>query len=224
MTDRPILFSAPMIRAILREIEQPGTGKTMTRRLAKDEPRCPRACHGMGADCGVCKIAAPFKREQRLWVRETWGVHSGAGVLCTEAARPNVALPSGGWSPVVFRATTEGYAWGMYGPPKWRPAIHMPRTASRITLTVTGVKVERLHDISEQDAKAEGVPTLVARNQSGNVQLHSSEKMAFALLWDSLNGKREGAAWADNPWVVAVSFRPELRNIDAAPAREAVTA
>lgn len=219
-----ILFSGPMVRAIL------DGRKTQTRRVMRipAEFDAGTAWADPGIGCGgylkalrgggtVERIYPNYQVGDRLWVRETWGVNSGPGVRCTEAARPNVALPSGGWSPVVFRATTEGYAWGMYGPPKWRPAIHMPRTASRLTLTVTGVKVERLQEITEEDAVAEGAPCC-AMDDDGNFyeRLESGRfRCGFAGLWDSINGKREGFGWDANPWVVAVSFRSELRNIDA---------
>lgn len=264
MTDRPILFSGPMVRAILREIKAPGTGKTMTRRVLRDVPPSPGVDAWLRVSLGKAvkapKHSAPYfdaycnarrtdanprgmsenwcwwtrddrqclptfrvgyATGDRLWVRETWGVNSGPGVWCSKAARPNVALTSGVWSPVVFRATTDEYAWGMYGPPKWRPSIHMPRTSSRLTLTVTGVKVERLQDISEADAKAEGVDRLVMEGDGEAFyldEIKGTYRCGFAGLWEHINGKREGAGWDANPWVVAVSFSPELRNIDAAPA------
>jgi hypothetical protein len=91
-----------------------------------------------------------------------------------------------------------------------KPSIHMPRWASRITLEVTEVRVERLQDISEEDAKAEGIIQaegfdLWATKEGG--RLYESPRLAFMALWDSINGQRPGMDWQSNPWVWAVSFK-----------------
>lgn len=239
MTDRPILFSAPMVRAILREIEKPGTGKTMTRRLAKFERRDDYtgnlSSSGIEADNlspGVWALASrgtggcwnertkplrTYAPGDRLWVRETWRA-SGTDVWTIADARRRIAPDL----KIEYAADHHDNVW------QWFPSIHMPREFSRLTLTVTGVKVERLQDITETDAIAEGVEQVgttgyVIRGFDYDVAglAHNNPITPFAKLWDSLNGKREGASWADNPWVVAVSFAPELRNIDAAPAERA---
>jgi hypothetical protein len=92
---------------------------------------------------------------------------------------------------------------------KWRPSIFMPRWASRITLDITAVRVERVHDISERDALDEGIPfyqVWKGINDEGKCSLFQSHSDVYAHLWDSINGNRKGCAWADNPWVWALTF------------------
>lgn len=95
----------------------------------------------------------------------------------------------------------------------WRPGIHMPRWASRLTLTVTSVRVQRLQDISEEDAIAEGVDAVSMADAPR--QTAWSRRQDFAQLWDSINGKHPCAAWSDNPWIVALTFSVTKQNIDA---------
>ncbi|MGS1095822.1 hypothetical protein ACVCNR_14690 [Aquamicrobium terrae] len=207
MADLPILFSAPMVRAILREIKQPGTGKTQARRfldIACDEP--PAIAYGgriIAYDDGEREYRWPNTKAvgDRLYVRETlqaasndqgkrWLAYAADGKdvwLLTEWTKPRSSVPS----------------------------IHMPRWASRITLIVTDVRVQRLQEISEADARAEGLewvaPTWgvsgVAASWSGDPRL------AFAGLWDSINAER-GYGWDANPWIAAYTFRPIFGNID----------
>jgi hypothetical protein len=109
---------------------------------------------------------------------------------------------------------------------KLRPSMFIPRWASRITLVVTDVRVERLNDISAEDAIAEGAESLrvVCPGEPDRVlwkagaedfHCHPSPVAAFQALWDSINGDRPGCAWRDNPWVVAYTFRSILSNVDA---------
>ena len=103
------------------------------------------------------------------------------------------------------------YTWDWNSiPTRWRPSIHMPRWASRITLEVTSVRVERIQDISRKDVEAEGLPP---HSQTGRVELWTDQNnvfcgplKAFAVAWDSLNAKR-GYSWELNPWVWVVEFR-----------------
>lgn len=164
MKERPILFSAPMVKAILS-----GT-KTQTRRIVKPQQ----------FPLGTC-VACPYGTVgDRLWVRETW-----------------LQVPAG----IAFRAD-GGDHYGAGGKLKWRPSIFMPRAASRITLEVTGVRVERLQGISEDDAEAEGV---AAEPHNGSCVDRRCFVKAYASLWDSLNAKR--SPWSSNPWVWVLSFR-----------------
>lgn len=168
--ERPIIFSAPMVRAILA-----GT-KTQTRRLATSP-------------------LAKCRPGDRLWVRETW-------------AGPILAVIDGDMGErILYRATEPGWTDHKGRPPTWRPSIHMPRWASRITLEVTAVKVERLQDISEPDAKAEGVE-LTEDLPAGRTH-HASYRAAFSSLWNRLHWKdlRQPSAWDANPEVVAITFR-----------------
>ncbi len=181
MADRPILFSAPMIRAILREIEQPGSGKTQTRRVLR---------------CGREPIIRP---DDRLWCRETL---KRAPHLWTYAADGDeVGWPARGELAGKKRDTIV--------------SIHMPRIASRITLMVTGVKVERLQDISEEDARAEG---FAPREELRAVGMTPTARGTFSKYWDEINRgsiPRNPNSWAGNPWVAAYTFKPVLANIDA---------
>ena len=125
---------------------------------------------------------SPYQPGDLLWVRETWGKDDNGEYVY----RTNYG-------------TTEDDSF----PPsmfKWRPSIHMPEEAARLFLRVKDVRVERLQDISEDDARAEGVRAYGPNNCSG-----TSARIAFAELWDSLNAKR-GLGWDTNPWVWVIEF------------------
>lgn len=233
--ERPILFSGPMVRAIL------DGRKTQTRRIIKPQPQrceaygreeafCPDAAYsrepgstmqGMAVDprrwwCAnaggprtahVCPYGQPG---DRLWVRETWALENppeDGELLIWQADR------SAAWRSHLgerFRLAPN------YQPNRWRPSIYMPRWASRLTLEVVSVRVERLHDISEEDAKAEGACEWGLENERHEEAwarwtriLDSSTRVgsargAFAALWTSINGPK---SWDANPWVWCVEFR-----------------
>lgn len=193
MGERPILFSGPMVRAIL------DGRKTQTRRVLKGIEdlgdgrfhlfNAHGGCFGVAeADIPTEALNYPaYEVGDRLWVRETW-THTGDGVWTIANAR--MALNGR----VSYRADGE-----IAGAKYW-PSIHMPREFSRITLEVTGVKVERLQDISESDAEAEGCAGGYNDDASG----YRPAVGDFADLWNSINGP---GAWEANPWVVAISFR-----------------
>ena len=192
MKESPILFSAPMVRALLA-----GT-KTQTRRIFKPD-RMTWDANGRyttyamrGGELSTTG-SGPFKPSSwlhycpygqpgdRLWVRETFARIDGQ-------TRP--------WIETDYQATyTHGDRLGdtLGIKKRWTPSIHMPRHASRITLEVTGVRVERLQDISEADAIAEGVYTDPA----------CPAYDAYAQLWDEINGL---GSWEANPWVWVVGF------------------
>lgn len=119
----------------------------------------------------------------RLWVRETWAEDG---------------------SRYTYRATNETWAW------HWAPSIFMPRAASRITLEITDVRVERVQDISEEDARAEGVTRELRGPRTypdrHAARSHETYRDAYMRLWDALNAKR-GCGWAVNPWVWVISFQ-----------------
>lgn len=216
MTDRPILFSAPMVRAILA-----GT-KTQTRRVVNVPPAAKPACQLYGPheviwdvpDCPGRITRVPYRVGGHLWVRETWaGADDMAGMgsdteppqcVAYRADETAVIFPSGELIP----KPADTYAWN-WTKLNWRPGIYMPRWASRITLEVTGLRVERLQDISEADAYAEGVgtPSAVAlmRSVHGGSTQSADARVWFRSLWDSLNAKR--APWSSNPWVWVVEFK-----------------
>lgn len=197
--ERPILFSAPMVRSIL------DGRKTQTRRVVKGlEPGA--RYHGLDRDglhlfvkgCAYGKTACPHGVPgDRLWVREAWS-HTGDGVWTIADARRN---PCSGR--VVYRATDDSLPAG-----SWWPSIHMPREFSRIALQITDVRVERLNDISQDDALAEGAAPSPDHPPCfeipGTGILGATPADAFNLLWDNINGPE---SWDANPWVWAVTFQ-----------------
>lgn len=207
MSDRPMLFSAPMVRALLD-----GT-KTQTRRIAKfiteDAPDRFHAKNGDGGMAGMSESEvavyaadyAPWSIGDRLWVKETWS-HTGTGVWSTNDvhnARDGEA---------IYRATDDRLGAG------WFPSIFMFRKLSRLTLTVTDVRVERLQDCSQQDAFAEGAQRVCLPDSvplPSGVLTNNTYKTGYAVLWDSINGD---GAWEKNPWVVALTFDVRKGNID----------
>lgn len=225
MTDHPILFSAPMVRRLIDEVKRPGTGKTQTRRVLKpvapiddaiewkpetvvgvSYPRdgwwTARVPEGWTGGANVKYTAG-----DHLWVRETWNTIPDALSECQ------------GPADIGYAASADEAEWAIS---TWRPSIHMPRWASRLTLTVTDVRVERLQDISEADAIAEGINWSQRTEgysydpDDGGPGYHGSDpRESFFKLWDSINGSDGPKSWSANPWVVAIRFTPELRNIDA---------
>lgn len=195
MKERPILFSGPMVRALLNG------SKTQTRRVVKGQaPEWLRP--GMFtpeyvADPGnsLCPYGAPG---DRLWVRETWGL--SAYFDDTDWLSESIV----GQSQDLTASWRLRYAADYEGPtsrgeyPHWRPSIHMPRWVSRLTLEVTEVRIERVQDISEAEAIAEGV---IPSASCESVRAHVD---AFEELWCDINGAE---SWSANPWVWVVSFK-----------------
>ena len=228
MKERPILFSAPMIRAILA-----GT-KTQTRRVVKptfatDAIPCEMGAtnehgHQISGHSGMwwCDaegnhekaVRCPYgKPGDQLWVREAWQYYDWTddGEPCIRYAADNAtAWPTSteAWGEKlqdVWAALSmnENYAIDMAARDRrWRPSIHMPRWASRITLEVTAVKVERLQDISEADAKAEGAEPYRLPVHPDREHLRHVD--GYHALWESINGP---GSWDANPWVWCVSFK-----------------
>ena len=227
--ERPILFSAPMVRAIL------DGRKTVTRRAFKphqvpnwsrEDPdmgmghnwhavgqhhrrygfmvsgETERACAEELIKCGACPYGKPG---DRLWVRETWVADAQVDAV------PPRDLSQG--EPIRYPAdgSIRQAGCSMIKPGRARPSIHMPRWACRILLEVTDVRVERLQDISEEQALAEGVRLYTDHAEFGDwyhvegIETYSAEpRKSFELLWTSINGAE---SWNANPWVWAVSFR-----------------
>jgi hypothetical protein len=206
--ERPILFSGPMVRAILEG------RKTQTRRVVTRFalPGCSADCAGPDGydtvtDGGIVRIPwrpetiaclkSPWDGVNRLWVRETW--------------RSTDTLDF-----MAYRADVGTYRWMECVDPdncRWRPSIFMPRHLSRITLEVSAVRVQRLQEISEEDAKAEGIESIYidqahkAWKGYGVEDFHRTAADSFRSLWDSINAKR-GFGWDKNPWVWAITFKP----------------
>jgi hypothetical protein len=214
MTERPILFSGSMVRALLNG------SKTQTRRVAKYAPEA------SGALLRRCPYGAPG---DRLWVRETWTWNGG---MCStlphfdelyvtyaaDGARRSIK-PGGPVETPKQPPGREGEAYWKSLTRWWRrkiPAIHMYRWASRITLEITKVRIERLQDISEADALAEGISTIsftgpdagpnLFTARVGNGQFNApTASEAYRMLWESISGP---GSWDANPWVWVVSFKP----------------
>lgn len=204
MTDRPILFSGPMVRAILEG------RKTQTRRVLREQPGeidVPfqiddgswHVHSSRGTD--MSPLSVPYAPGDRLYVRETWKPHS----IYSEM-QPKLIPESR-----IFYKADDTYAPSNT---RWRPGIHMPRWASRITLHVTDVRVQRLQEISEEDARAEGALLPWTGSPGTTCDDTRSARSEFEALWNSLNGPR-GFGWDANPWVIAVTFRPIIANIDS---------
>lgn len=219
MVDRPIIFSGSMVRALL------DGRKTMTRRIIKPQPNLAmkgvggnwvvwdgllgwRDIHEAFSDPALKQHKLRFAVGDRLYVRENFALHPQSRET------------------VFYKATVENEPGFPVWSGPWRPSIHLPRSASRLTLIVEAVKVERLQDISEVDAKAEGIhryphhwhdpeyplDPIAYEPFAGAPERYSDPVEAYQALWNSINGPN---AWDANPWVVAVSFRVVKANIDS---------
>ena len=201
MKDHPILFNGAMVRALL------AGSKTQTRRVVKNDPGPywnpqvgiynPLVIESGGYEAPGPEIygasdelhgrKCPYGQPgDRLWVRETFGYnpdHPGILAHCCYRADPG--------------HEHDGIAW--------KPSIHMPRAASRILLEIVSVRVERLQDISEKDARAEGV-TIEDRHMAGYCagQFLPPSIRAYRDLWESISGD---GSWGANPWVWVVEFK-----------------
>jgi hypothetical protein len=203
--DHPILFSTPMVQAILEG------RKTQTRRVVKidgmlpytgNKPLITHECGSIYYFWGHKEVKCPYGQPgDVLWVRESfkWDVFTG------------------GYS-ALYKADYKTNFGG-----KWKPSIHMPKSACRLFLGITNVRVERLHDISEDDAKAEGIQTkaygshpyfctrdyLSKTNSDGFwpgfcADTGDQYRSSFQTLWQSINGEQ---SWNENPWVWVIEFQ-----------------
>jgi len=248
--ERPIIFSGPMVRAILEG------RKTQTRRVVKPTAKgCRVGAYKTDMRIGVDPAnlvnvdeendpvdARPFRCPygqpgDRLWVRETFSLENSSSVGWYDPphsdGRPIRVLKDDEngrwWEQPHYRSTDtppdiccendqcracreDGFG------PHWIPSIHMPRWASRLTLEVTAVRVERLQEISADDATAEGIDQWSIPTGGGDFQdyqhnyldpdrpFQSDEVASFRSLWNSINDKR-GHGWDTNPWVWVVEFK-----------------
>lgn len=226
MKERPILFKGQMVRAIL------DGRKTQTRRVVKPQPSDEfspssrlvvgynptkvdrhgeeypgESVYGVADDSEgyICPYGVPG---DRLWVRETWG----------ELAHINGQDPSKhGFVHVcgpderciIYReeAIRHGFEWDDDTDSRWRPSIHMPRLASRLTLEVVAVRVERLNEITCGDCYAEGFPFPSIEDTAPHHKMARVSQSCdwYRDLWDSINAAKH--PWASNPWVWVVEFR-----------------
>jgi hypothetical protein len=216
MTERPILMSAPMVRAILEG------RKTQTRRIVRGNPHgihwCPVVVAGYGGwvDDHSRPCPCPYgQRGDRLYVKEH------AWMWCEKIPNGTTKKGRAKFKYVPLRCARvfycadhpeqpavdvlceyRGYPWG------WRKKLgrFLPRWASRITLETTAVRVERLQDISEADAKAEGVTPFPA-DPEGDCWTDGKHATAYHHLWNEINGWDGASSWDANPWVWVIQFR-----------------
>lgn len=219
MKERPILFSAPMVRALL------DGSKTQTRRIVKKvglaAPAPQSVIGGAATYAGGMVAHCPYGHPgDRIWVRERFRLTdtfdldspSRVGERCVDAGYKTP------WTPIQYEADGWRRDWHHVGTPphdgtvpkpgKTRVSLHMPRWASRILLEIVSVRVERLNDCSEADALAEGVKA----QPCDHVRLSCNEigccgpaaRGMYAALWDQING---AGAWAANPWVWVIEFK-----------------
>lgn len=205
MNEKPILFSGKMVRQILRG------RKTQTRRVIKPQPphwrwndhswddRCIDV--GTGERDDAYYVICPYgKPGDRLWVRETWA-HDDPSCKDVRCGNRDHIW----WKATEKKIVADSFA----GDAHWRPSIHMPRWASRLTLEIVNVRVERVQEITPANCKAEGIyiPHPTPPITTDEALKHLGEyKNGFALLWDSINSKR-GYSWDANPWVWVVEFK-----------------
>ncbi|WP_174634476.1 hypothetical protein [Yersinia thracica] len=239
MNEKPILFNAEMVQAIL------SGRKTQTRRIMKVQPENPhlglrRIIESKNSSengkyfwsqsdaCGTkprsktfsCPLGQPG---DQLWVRETFALLGNEDGVCVDW-QDNMVKGDEQEAARIYKASCEQRHgdYGLYSIPNsaywkpdttnmkyegtWRPSIHMPRWASRINLMITGVRVERLNDISQEDAQAEGMeltgwrPTYSDPDSGGEYETPYDN---FAELWISIYGEE---SWEANPWVWVIEF------------------
>jgi len=211
--ERPILFNGEMVRAIL------DGRKTQTRRIVKPQPYCEESIGGVYGPVvrghvvtphewslwNPCKLCKPG---DRLWVRETW-----QGPLFYDEIpedwnsdkykTPEYCYYKASGDNCDFMDADDNFV------ERWSPSIHMPRWASRILIEVTNVRLERLNDISEEDARLEGITDGGCVNCGENEPCGCQDpkpdaRDAFIWLWESINGQ---GSWVDNPWVWVIEFK-----------------
>ena len=210
--ERPMIFSAPMVRSLL------SGSKTQTRRIAKltdaghvkqvgGHRRWHPADPNAALACPYGRAAGDYPGD-RLWVRETHFINHYLGSKTPGEDRAATEI--------LYRATDMDYVRNLEDDEGlvWKPSIHMPRWASRITLEITRVRIERLQGISEADAKAEGIersqeyPALWKRGplhgDQNTVNITGFPVLAYRSIWEEINGHE---SWAANPLVWVVEFK-----------------
>jgi hypothetical protein len=213
MPAQSIIFSGPMVKAILEG------RKTQTRRVIKPQPvdaRCTvltskgnalffkgTTPESPSCEKNLFQLAAMATTGSQVWVREGWAVAD----IYDDEAPFELAQTKQGMS--IWYKAGGGKAYKSSTPGRWRSPLFMPRWASRLTLEITDVRVERLHAITEADAIAEGVYTnaeaLAALGLPPETPVSGSCVDKYRIVWESINGKK--FPWASNPWVWVISFR-----------------
>ncbi len=210
MKERPILMNGAMVRAVL------DGSKTQTRRALKLQPDYPIIItndphtnrYQIGerepvTEAALLRACPNGQPGDRIWVRETFGYvspdenqrpHSECNIEYRADLAPDCTDRPGSWPVEECAGDPER--------PRWRPSIHMPRAASRILLEIVSVRVERLNDCSDADARAEGTPG--GHGVIPSYNYHATPSEHFSHLWESING---AGSWAANPWVWVIEFK-----------------
>ena len=193
MGKKPILFSGAMVEAILEG------RKTQTRRIVKGDPN--------GKVPFTDELPCPYGlTSDTLWVREKWNAQTQSGKWWHEVKREDRPLLNWAWTNPVKPAFEAV-------PPRWLPSIHMPREACRIELEIVKLKIERLQNITRDDAKAEGVSNIWNWTTERNPDHHSRGVLNpyvanYSVLWDEIHaGSLVGDGWNANPWVWVIEFK-----------------
>lgn len=206
MKDKPIIFSTPMVQAIL------DGRKTQTRMIVKEQPdhitgdmldqnRFYAADNGDFAGDPDREIISPYQVGQKLWVRETWcygkviPVDNPDGFIVEQCEKCDDFLPY----EAMIRENIG------IEEVKWKPSIFMPKKYARIWLEVTNVRIEELQDITGSDCFSEGIQLSGMVPASLTYQWNKA-KEEFKNLWDSIN-KNHGYGWNANPWVWVIEFK-----------------
>ena len=199
MSEKPIIMSGASVRAIL------GGNKTQTRRVVKPQPKRVKTVRFHPFPSRETSVIEDWKIPKaryavgdRLWVRETWGLWSETWTDCGWEAeglsggkQPRKLPQSNSFERFFIAYKATGLDYELCDGERWYPSIFMPKWAARVWLEVTGVRVERVQDLTKQDALAEGMQGCFPR-------------IDFETLWDSINTKYP---WADNPWVWIYEFK-----------------
>lgn len=182
--ERGMIFNDEMVRAIL------GGNKTQTRRIVEEK------FYGRAVAAELLAKHCPYGQPgDRIWVRETYRVHGKATDVATLVYRASVR---NSWTEQTHRVPVE--VCNKPVSEKWTPSIHMPRWASRILLEITDVRVERLRDMSEADAKAEGASPAMYKITPPEAVY----RVGFGDIWRSIYGQDN---WLSNPWVWVIEFK-----------------
>jgi len=208
MKERPILFSTPMVQAIL------AGRKTQTRRIIKQQPEGKISCivNGLwmydiptGKSNIPCSFRCPYGQiGDVIWVRETWAMSYDTEYHPELASNEQEHWETG----YVYKADGKPF----YQIDKWKPSIFMPREACRLRLEITNIRVERLQEISHGDAMSEGVDHVIDKITGycgydylhGGYNLMTNPYNGFCSLWKSINGKE---SWESNPYVWVIEFK-----------------
>lgn len=235
LREQPILFSAPMVRAILegrktqtRRIVKLtlGSGMEMLQHNVELVDFMPGSWAIQGKDDNLIAFRHPYTPGHRLWVRETFALTTGIDDAPLQTPIYRADIPAEGWAEERrVRQTVPGKS-------PWKPSIFMPRWASRITLEIVSVRLERLAELTEADAIAEGMTTFfdrfpnMAHHQrltTGELAADAPHRASFAVYWDELHGNGDQVFWKANPWVWVIEFKRLTQTSDGKSAATAAT-